>query len=123
MLLLCGLCHTAAFAYGYERDAQSQWGYRPVYNQTAASPEYRFYSTSPYLHSLGESKAKSYTPANAGVRKTAGFGDDPNEETDDEIGIVHPDREDLMPVGDTPWLLMLLLSACYIAFRRKKCSP
>ena len=121
ILLLCGLCHTAAFAYGYDRNDKSKaWGYQPVYNTSAQAPKYQFYTTSPYINSIGESKYNSYGTSNGKPRKTAGFGDDPNDEIDDEVGVVHPDREDMMPVGDTPWLFMLLMGAGYLAFRYRK---
>ena len=115
--LLCGLCHTAAFAYGYDRTDQSKaWGYQPVCNTSAQMPQYRFYTTSPYINSIGGSKFNSYGTSNGKPRKVAGFGDDPNDETDDEIGVVHPDRD--MPVGDTPWLFLLLLATGYLIYRK-----
>ena len=114
--LLCGLCNTAAFAHGYDRnDPSKAWGYQPVVNTTISQPSYQFYSTSPYSSPISVAKANSYG-MHSKPRKTAGFGDDPNEETDDEIGVVHPDREDLMPIGDTPWLFILLLAAGYMGF-------
>ena len=114
--LLCGLCNTAAFAHGYDRnDPSKAWGYQPVVNTTISQPSYQFYSTSPYSSPISVAKANSYG-MHSKPRKTAGFGDDPNEETDDEIGVVHPDREE-MPIGDTPWIFMLILATGYIAFR------
>ena len=114
-LLLCGLCYTAVFAHGYDQNAQNKyWGYQPVVNNTVYKPTYQFYSTSPYNPSISESKADSYVLRNGKPRKV---GDWPDDDEDDEIGVVHPDREDLMPIGDTPWILMLLLIAGYIFTR------
>ena len=113
-LLLCGLCHTVAFAYGYDKnDPSRSWGYQPVYKPGLSQPTYHFYSTSPYIQSMGESKAHSYG-MNSKPRRSGGI---PNDDEDDEIGIVHPDREE-MPVGDTPWLLVLLLIAGYKLTKR-----
>lgn len=40
--LLCGLCHTAAFAYSSDPDAQQSksWGYQPVYSSSTTQPTY-----------------------------------------------------------------------------------
>ena len=112
IVLLCGLCHTAAFAYGYDQNVQSKnWGYQPVYNSTSA-PTYRFYTTSPYINTIGESRANSFALTSSGPRRTSSW-DDPDG---DEQGVV----PDPVPVGDTPWWLMLLLTAGYVAFRSRK---
>lgn len=123
ILLLCGFCHTAAFAYGYDRNDQSKaWGYQPVYQSTAttsyvsAAPTYQFRSTSSvYLTSSGH--PASYVPGqqNNGPRRIR-LSDpfDPTDE-DEPIGAVTP-----QPVGDTPWLFLLLLAAGYLAFRYRK---
>ena len=109
IVLLCGLCHTAAFAYGYDQNAQSQnWGYQPVYNNTvASSPSYQFRTTSVYINSSGDSESEN--PLYGPSRSPRGWGrpgGNPIGEVDDPV-----------PVGDTPWLLMLLLAAGYIGFR------
>ena len=112
--LLCLLCHTAAFAYGYQQNERSDnWGYQPVVNSTLSQPTYQFYSTSPYSSSVSVAKANSYG-MNSKPRR---LGSIPDDDEDDEVGVVHPDREDLMPIGDTPWILMLLLIAGYIFTR------
>ena len=114
IILLCGLFHTAAYAVSYDRNTHSgSWGYQPVYNTRATLPKYQFHSTSAYIRPSG-----TYTPAYSTVsskpRKVVGTF--PNDDTDDEIGVVHPDREE-MPIGDTPWIFMLILAAGYITFR------
>ena len=123
ILLLCGFCHTAAFAYGYDRNDQSKaWGYQPVYQSTAttsyvsAAPTYQFRSTSSvYLTSSGH--PASYVPGqqNNGPRRIR-LSDpfDPTDE-DEPIGAVTP-----QPIGDTPWLFLLILAAGYLAFRYRK---
>ena len=119
-MLLCGLCHTAAFAYGYNQSAQSKnWGYQPVYQSAstattssiATAPTYRFRTTSAYISASGASEPYRPMFSPGGPRRSI-FDDDPGEE-DDPSGVV----PDPAPVGDTPWLLMLLLAAGYIAFR------
>ena len=116
--MVCGMCHTAAFAYGYAPNAQSKnWGYQPVYQSTAttsyvsAAPTYQFRTTSAYISTSGGSEPYNPMSGPGGPRRglawtTPGLDDDP-------IGTV----PDPAPVGDTPWLLMLLLAAGYIAFR------
>ena len=117
-MLLCGVCHTAAFAYGYAPNAQSKnWGYQPVYQSAAttsyvsAAPAYQFRSTSVYIASSGESESDNPLLGSGLSRRTSPW--DWSEE-DDPIGEV----PDPLPVGDSPWCLMLLLAAAYIAFRR-----
>jgi len=110
-MLLCGLCHIGAFAYGYDKNAQSQnWGYQPVYNTVYATPSYRFQTTSAYIHASGGGEYNGMMPGNNGPRRSYAW-----DEVDDEdpIGTV----PDPVPVGDMPWLLMLLLLTGYIAFR------
>lgn len=118
--MVCGMCHTAAFAYGYAPIAQSKnWGYQPVYqsastattSSSATAPTYRFRTTSAYISVSGASEPYRPMFSPGGPRRTS-----PWDWSDDEnaMGEV-PDP--VVPVGDTPWLLMLLLAAGYIAFR------
>ena len=115
ILLLCGFCHTAAFAYGYDRNDQSKsWGYQPVYQSTAttsyvsAAPTYQFRTTSAYISASGGSEP--YNPMSGPRRGSAwttpGIDDDP-------IGTV----PDPAPIGDAPWLFLLLLAAGYTVCR------
>jgi len=116
--MVCGMCHTAAFAYGYAPNAQSKnWGYQPVYQSTAttsyvsAAPTYQFRTTSAYISASGASEPYNPMSGPSGPRRvfswtTPGYEDDP-------LGTV----PDPVPVGDSPWCLMLLLAAGYIAFR------
>lgn len=117
-ILLCGLCHTAAFAYGYNQSAQSKnWGYQPVYQSAsttsyvAAAPTYRFHSTSAYISASGASEPYCPMFSPGGPRRSI-FDDEPGEE-DDPGGVV----PDPTPIGDAPWWLMFLLAAAYSAFR------
>ena len=117
IVLLCGLCHTAAFAYGYDQNTQSKnWGYQPVYNSCSSAPTYRFYTTSPYINTIAESRANSLDLNNRPRRTSSS----PWEWSDDDNPIGEVD--DPVPVGDTPWWLMLLLAAGYVAFRSRKKS-
>lgn len=116
ILLLCGFCHTAAFAYGYDRNDQSKaWGYQQVYNSSSvAMPTYRFHSTSVLIPTQDQSESAAWMPGNSRPRR---IGEWPGDE-DDPTGVV-PDPVD-MPVGDTPWLFLLLLIVGYIALRSRR---
>ena len=110
LLLLCGMCHAEAYAYGYDKNAPSQsWGYQPVVNTCASMPTYEFYTTSLYVNSISDSKAKSFILRNNEPRRISSF-----DEEDDPIGVV-PD----LPVGDTPWCLLFFLSALFLLRRRR----
>jgi hypothetical protein len=113
--LLCGLCHTAAFAYSSDPDAQQSksWGYQPVYSSSTTQPTYRFRSTSVYLHDTDKPEADAGRLPISGRPRRAGEW---NEEGN-PIGEVD-DEEDPMPIGDTPWLFLLLLSAGYLIYRK-----
>ena len=117
ILLLCGFCHTAAFAYGYDRNDQSKtWGYQPVYQSTATTsyvstaPTYQFHSTSVLIPTRDQSESAAWMPGNSRPRRS-GWSDEENPigEVDDEVD---------MPVGDTPWILMLLLVTAYYLIKR-----
>ena len=116
ILLLCGFCHTAAFAYGYDRNDQSNaWGYQPVYNSSSvAMPTYRFQSTSVLIPTRDQSESAAWMPGNSRPRRSGGWPGP--EEEDDPTGVV-PDPVN-MPVGDTPWILMLLLVTAYYLIKR-----
>ena len=108
MLLLCGLCHTVAVAGTYDQSAQSKsWGYQPVYNSTASTPAYQFYTTSSFMGSIEAAKANSMTLKKITPRRNDGWGD--MDDDDNPIGEVDDDT----PIGDTPWLMLLLLAAAY----------
>ena len=115
ILLLCGLCHTAAFAYGYGKNAQSDsWGYQPLNSVATTLPVYQFRTTSSYLSPVGE-----YRSGNPMMRdESSGFSWGEDDPEDNPLGEV--DDEDPMPIGDAPWYLILLFAAGYIIY--KKCS-
>ena len=108
IVLLWGVCHTEAFAFQYDRNDPAQgWGYQPVYTApTTTTPAYRFYSTAPGTHSILESKSGSYVR-----RAVKSSWDDPDG---DEQGVV----PDPAPIGDAPWLFLLLLAVGYTVCRR-----
>lgn len=117
MVFLCGLCHTEAFAYGCDQSTQpsKSWGYQPVYNSSSvAMPTYRFHSTSVLIPTQDQSESAAWMPGNSRPRRA---GEWPGED-DDPIGVL-PDEVD-MPVGDTPWLFLLLLIAGYYLIKRYK---
>ena len=116
MVFLCGLCHTEAFAYGCDQSTQpsKSWGYQPVYNSSSvAMPTYRFHSTSVFIPTQVQSKSAAWMPGNSRPRRVGGW-----TEEDDPIGVV--DDEVDMPVGDIPWLFILLLIVGYIALRSRR---
>ena len=113
MLLLCVMSHTAAFAYGYNQDAQSKsWGYQPVYNSDVSAPTYQFRTTSVYMSSLSDAESGSPKSGHGGVRRTSSPWD--WDDDDNPIGEVD---DPPTPVGDTPWWFILLLAAGYTAIR------
>lgn len=77
-------------------------------------PSYQFRSTSAYIHASGG--ATDNPLFRPGGPRRATLWDDMTDD-DDPTGVV-PD-DDPAPVGDTPWLLMLLLAAGYVAYRAK----
>ena len=145
ILLLCGFCHTAAFAYGYDRNDQSKaWGYRPLYS-TAASAQTKVVGSG-FGHASATTYQGNYSTASAAVVATSaptysfrstsvyipaarGVGQpvvlaegaaysspfDPDEE--DPIGTVTP-----QPVGDAPWILFALLILAYAGIKLRKKS-
>ena len=135
ILLLCGFCHTAAFAYGNDRNDQSNaWGYQPVYKTvsygstpymgstttttssvytgigSSTMPKYKFRTTSVLIPTQDQSESAAWMPGNSRPRRSSGWS-----EEDDAIGEV---GDVDMPVGDTPWILMLLLVTAYYLIKR-----
>lgn len=120
--MLCGACHTLSkVSASIQTPQYASWGYKPLPNMSntasqtatngsfgglATKQAYQFKSTSAFidLSRLGA----SYTMEEAVLCSSS--WDDPSEE--DPIGEYNP------PVGDTPWLWMLILAVAYIAIRR-----
>ena len=118
IVLLCGLCHTEVFAYGYNNNTQSQsWGYQPGYKTgTASAPRYQFQSTSSYAPS---GRVMVYAPGATSPSFSPRRNDGPGwgwSDEDNPIGEI----PDPTPVGDIPWIFMLLLIGGYFAYARKK---
>lgn len=124
--LLCGASYTQSIASAYDRNTSSQgWGYQPLstmngsnYHATTAParsdfPVVRFRSTSAYADKFD----MQYTPLMGGGDVVL-MGDPWGEPDDPGLG----ELEDQMPIGDTPWLFMLILAAGYLAFRYRKKS-
>lgn len=143
--MLCGVCHTqsVASAATYTPQAASSWGYKPLHSVSASQvhvvgcgggagggiagnggsayrasyspasasvampsmPSYNFQTTSAYRTNAGASAQPVILAENAAYSSPF----DPDE--DDPIGTVTP-----QPVGDAPWLLLLLLVAGYVLF-------
>ena len=121
--LLCGASYTQSIASAYDRNTSSQgWGYQPLSTMNGSNyhaataparsdfPVLRFRSTSAYADKFD----MQYTPLMGG--DVVLMGNPWDEPTDPGIG----ETEDPMPIGDTPWLFLLLLSAGYLAFRYRK---
>jgi len=122
IVLLCGFGSTEAVAYGYDKNVQSEsWGYQPVGGSSASvgslnsvsgissAPTYRFHTTSPIINSLNDDHGSMMMDLNR-ARRTSSWDD---FEEYNALGEV----DDTTPVGDTPWLFIILLLAGYIAFR------
>ena len=124
--MLCGASYTLSIASAYDRNTSSQgWGYQPLSTMNGSNyhamtaparsdfPVVRFRSTSAYADKFD----MQYTPLMGG-------GDvvlmgDPFDPDGPGVGELE-EEEDPMPIGDTPWLFLLLLSAGYLAFRYRK---
>ena len=142
--LLCGASYTQSIASAYDRNTSSQgWGYQPlstmngsnyhamtapgIYGTTTTSrttknplsgrsdfPVLRFRSTSAYADKFDMQS----TPLMSGGDVVL-MGNSWEEPDGPGLG----ELEDPMPIGDTPWLFLLLLSAGYLAFRYRKKNP
>ena len=123
--MVCGGCHTASMVYAYDQSTQpsKSWGYQPVYQSTAttsyvpAAPTCQFHSTS-VLIPAARGVGQPAVIANNTPRRSPWDGE-PGDD-DYPTGVV-PDPVD-MPVGDIPWLFILILAAGYLAFRYRKKS-
>ncbi len=143
--LLCGASYTQSIASAYDRNTSSQgWGYQPLstmngsnyhvttapgtYGTTTTSrttknplsgrsdfPVLRFRSTSAYADKFDLQS----TPLMGGgdVVLMGNIWTDENDPNEPGMGEV---VEDPMPIGDTPWLFMLILAVGYLAFRYRK---
>jgi hypothetical protein len=115
--MLCGFSHMASAAFDYEQVAQpALWDKTPTLTDDM-NPTYQFRSTSSYTPIVGTT---SYTSDGSGPigepRRSQRRGPwDPPE--DDPIGVI-PSQ----PIGDVPWVLILLLAGGYIAYSRKRKS-
>ena len=69
-------------------------------------------SNSSYMNTVGYTEAESLLSGSSGPRRSVSDPWDWWNDGDNAIGEV----PDPVPVGDTPWVLMLLLAAGYIAF-------
>ena len=141
--MVCGVCHTqsVASAATYTPQAASSWGYKPLHSVSASQvhgggagggiagnggsayrasyspasapmsmpsmPSYNFQTTSAYRINAGASAQPVILAENAAYSSPF----DPSDE-DDPIGTVTP-----QPVGDAPWLILLLFAAGYAFFR------
>ena len=133
--LLCGASYTQSIASAYDRNTSSQgWGYQPVYKSvsygstpymgstttttssvytgigSSTMPTYQFRTTSVLIPTRDQSESAAWMPGNSRPRRS-GWSDEENPigEVDDEVD---------MPVGDTPWILMLLLITAYYLIKR-----
>lgn len=121
--MLCGACHTLSKASASIQTPQyASWGYKPLHNMSntaaetgtnssfgglAAKQTYQFKSTSAFIDPsrLGASYAREEAVL------CSSSWDEPGENPVGEV-------DDPMPIGDTPWLIMAVLAAGYIAIRR-----
>lgn len=133
--MLCGASYTLSVAYAYDRTSPSaSWGYQPVYKSvsydctpyaapttttssayralgTSVTLNYNFKTTSVYL----VSNARYQRMYRSGEMVVYGSLDGPPDGPG--VGELE-DEEDPMPIGDTPWILMLLLVTAYYLIKR-----
>ena len=138
--LLCGASYTQSIASAYDRNTSSQgWGYQPLQTSSSTTgytasyggtmttggtysasslhsslserPTFHFQSTS-ILISPSDMEPMQMRSGNALL---SSIWDD--EPTGPGTGEVEPKEVD-MPVGDTPWLFLLLLAVGYTVCRR-----
>lgn len=125
--MLCGASYTLSIASAYDRNTSSQgWGYQPLQTSSSTTgytasyggtmttgrvaerPTFHFQSTS-ILISHSDMEPMQMRGGNALL---SSIWDD--EPTEPGTGEVEPEEVDT-PVGDTPWLFLLLLIAGYLA--------
>ena len=128
--MLCGASYTLSIASAYDRNTSSQgWGYQPLQTSSSTTgytasyggtttrggvaerPTFHFQSTS-ILISPSDMEPMQMRSGNALL---SSIWDD--EPTGPGTGEVEPKEVD-MPVGDTPWLFLLLLAVGYTVCRR-----
>lgn len=127
--MLCGASYTLSIASAYDRNTSSQgWGYQPLQTSSSTTgytasyggtttrgrvaerPTFHFQSTS-ILISPSDMERMQMMGGNAFL---SSIWDD--EPTGPGTGELEPN----MPVGDTPWLFLLLLAVGYIALRSRR---
>ena len=125
--MLCGVYHTSSIASAYDRNTSSQgWGYQPLQTSSSTTgytasyggtttrggvaerPTFHFQSTS-ILISHSDMEPMQMRGGNALL---SSIWDD--EPTGPGMGELEPE----MPVGDVPWLFLLLLAVGYTVCRR-----
>lgn len=147
--MLCGVCHTQSVVSAATSTPQyASWGYRPLHSTaasaqtkvvgsgfghasattyqgiystasaavvTTSAPTYSFRSTSVYIPAA-RGVGQPVVIADNTPRRSI-FDDEPGED-DDPTGVV----PDPAPLGDAPWLLLLLLVAGYVLYRPTKAA-
>jgi hypothetical protein len=125
--LLCGVSYTQSIASAYDRNTSSQgWGYQPLQTSSSTTgytasyggtmtrgrvaerPTFHFQSTS-ILISPSDMERMQMRGGDVVL-----MGNPFDEPTEPGMGEVEPE----MPVGDTPWLFLLLLAVGYTVCRR-----
>ena len=125
--MLCGASYTLSVASAYDRNTSSQgWGYQPLQTSSSTTgytasyggttttgrvaerPTFHFQSTSILISHPDVERMKMM----GGNALLSSIWDE--EPTDPGIG----ETVDTMPIGDTPWILMLLLVTAYYLIKR-----
>ena len=129
--LLCGASYTQSIASAYDRNTSSQgWGYQPLQTSSSTTgytasyggtttrggvaerPTFHFQSTS-ILISPSDMEPMQMRGGNVVLMGNSWSDEnDPNEPGMGEV------VEDPMPIGDTPWLFLLLLAVGYTVCRK-----
>ena len=137
--MLCGASYTLSVASAYDRTSPSaSWGYQPLQTSsstTGYTASYggtmttgRVYSASSLHSSLAEKptfhfQSTSILISHPDMERMQMMGGNALlssiwDEEPDGPGMGEVVEEDPMPIGDTPWILMLLLTAGYYLIKR-----
>ena len=132
--MLCGASYTLSIASAYDRNTSSQgWGYRPLQTSSSTTgytasyggtttrgrvaerPNFHFQSTSVLI---SPSDMERMQMRGGGVVLMGDPWTDDQDPTEPGMGeLVEPEEVD-MPVGDVPWLFLLLLITAYYLIKR-----
>ena len=91
-------------------------------NSSSYRPSGRFTSHVPSLNAYGVAQNPSnFRPGGVGPRRVTGGDDDDEDDSDSQYESAEPNWDsEIAPVGDIPWLFMLILLAAYLFYHAKR---